>query len=71
MESEQNAGAEELESSGSVMNVFDLIKATIACGLSAFLIYSFPVIGQVLIIGALSLMWLAYAHRTFVRLLRR
>ena len=55
----------------SVMNVFDLIKATIACGLSAFLIYSFPVIGQVLIIGALSLMWLAYAHRTFVRLLRR
>lgn len=53
------------------MNVFDLIKATIACGLSAFLVYSHPVIGQVLIIGALSLMWLAYAHRTFVRLLRR
>jgi hypothetical protein len=39
--------------------------------LSAFLVYSHPVIGQVLIIGALSLMWLAYAHRTLARLLRR
>jgi len=55
----------------SVMNLLDLIKATIACGVSAFLIYSFPVIGQVLIIGLLSLLWLSYAHRTFVRMLRR
>lgn len=53
------------------MNLFDLIKATIACGLSAFLIYTFPVIGQVVIIGVLSLLWLSYAHRTFARLLRR
>jgi len=53
------------------MNVLDLIKATVACGLSAFLIYSFPVIGQVLIIGVLSLLWLSYAHRTLARLLRR
>ena len=53
------------------MNVFDLIKATIACGLSAFLIYSFPVVGQVLIIAVLSLLWLSYAHRTFVKILRR
>jgi len=53
------------------MNVLDLIKATIACGLSAFLIYSFPVIGQVLIIGLLTVLWLSYAHRTFARLLRR
>lgn len=53
------------------MSVFDLIKATIACGLSAFMIYSFPVIGQVVIIGVLSMMWLAYAHRTFARYLRR
>lgn len=55
----------------SIMNMFDLIKATIACGLSAFLIYSFPVIGQVIIIGVLSLLWLAYAHKTFAHLLRR
>ena len=53
------------------MNVLDLIKATIACGLSAFLIYSFPVIGQVLIIGLLSLLWLAYAHKTVATLWRR
>ena len=53
------------------MNVLDLIKATIACGLTAFVIYSFPVIGQVVIIGLLSLLWLSYAHRTLVNLLRR
>ena len=53
------------------MNVLDLIKATIACGLIAFLIYSFPVVGQVLIIGVLSLLWLSYAHRTLARMLRR
>jgi hypothetical protein len=53
------------------MNVLDLIKATIAFGLGAFLIYSFPVVGQVLIIGLLSLLWLAYAHKTFAALLRR
>ena len=53
------------------MNVLDLIKATIACGLSAFLIYSFPVISQIVIIGGLSLLWLSYAHRTVANLLRR
>jgi hypothetical protein len=53
------------------MNVLDLIKATIACGLSAFLIYSFPVVGQVLIITVLSLLWLSYAHRTLAKMLRR
>jgi hypothetical protein len=53
------------------MNVLDLIKATIACGLSAFLIYTFPVVGQVVIIGVLSLLWLSYAHRTLARMLRR
>jgi hypothetical protein len=54
-----------------LMSVFDLIKATVACGASAFLIYSFPVIGQVLIIAVLSLLWLSYAHRTLAKLLRR
>jgi uncharacterized membrane protein YesL len=53
------------------MNLFDLIKATITCGLIAFIIYSFPVIGQVLIIGLLSLLWLSYAHRTLLHLRRR
>jgi hypothetical protein len=53
------------------MNLLDLIKATIICGLLAFLIYSYPVLGQVVIIGFLSLLWLAYAHRTIASLLRR
>ena len=45
------------------MSVFDLIKATIVCGGVAFLVYSFPVIGQVVIIGLLGLAWLTYAHK--------
>lgn len=53
------------------MNVLDLIKATIICGVSAFLIYSFPVISQVVIIGLLTLLWLGYAHRTIINLRRR
>jgi hypothetical protein len=53
------------------MNMLDLIKATLACGISAFLIYSFPVIGQVVIIGLLTLLWLSYAHRTLANLRRR
>jgi len=53
------------------MNMFDLIKATILFGVSAFLIYSFPVVGQVLVIGLLTLLWLSYAHRTFAHLRRR
>ena len=53
------------------MNVLDLIKATLICGLTAFLIYSYPVVGQVVIIGLLSLLWLAYAHKTLANLLRR
>lgn len=53
------------------MNMFDLIKATITCGVTAFLIYSYPVIGQVVMIGVLSLLWLGYARKTVVSLLRR
>ncbi len=53
------------------MNVLDLIKATLACGLIAYLIYSFPTLGQVLIISLLSLLWLSYAHRTLAALRRR
>lgn len=53
------------------MNVLDLIKATLACGITAYLIYSFPALGQVLIIGLLSVLWLSYAHRTLSALRRR
>jgi uncharacterized membrane protein YesL len=53
------------------MNLLDLIKATLACGITAYLIYSFPTLGQVLIIGSLSVLWLSYAHRTLSALRRR
>ncbi len=55
----------------SDMTILDLTKATVACGGSAFLIYSFPVVGQVLIIGCLTLLWLAYARKTIAGFLRR
>ena len=52
------------------MTVFDLIKATVACGFVAFLFYSFPVLGQILTISFLSLLWLSYARKTFLTLRR-
>jgi hypothetical protein len=55
----------------SVMTILDLTKATVTCGGSAFVIYSFPVVGQVLIIGCLTLLWLAYARKTLARFVRR
>jgi hypothetical protein len=55
----------------SRMTIFDLIKATVVCGLIAFLIYSYPVLGQIVLIGFLSLLWLAYAHKTIANLRRR
>jgi hypothetical protein len=53
------------------MTILDLTKATVTCGLVSFVIYSFPVVGQVLIIGALTLLWLAYARKTFLGFWRR
>ena len=55
----------------AVMTILDLTKATVFCGLLAFVIYSFPVVGQVLIIGVLSLLWLSYARKTIANLVRR
>jgi hypothetical protein len=45
------------------MSVRDLIKATVVCGLSAFFVYSYPILGQVVLIGGLSLVWLSYAYK--------
>ena len=53
------------------MSVLDLIKATIACAGLAYLVYTFPVIGQITIIGLLTLLWLSYAHRAFRSLRQR
>jgi hypothetical protein len=55
----------------SLMTIIDLIKATVVCGAIAFLIYSYPVLGQIVLIGFLSLLWLVYAHKTIANLRRR
>jgi len=50
------------------MNILDLIKATVICGAVAFLIYTFPILGQIVLIGFLSLLWLLYAHKAIAHL---
>jgi hypothetical protein len=53
------------------MTIVDLTKATVFCGAVAFLIYSFPVLGQIVVIGFLTLLWLCYARQTVQKLRRR
>jgi hypothetical protein len=53
------------------MNLLDLSKATLVCGAVAFLVYSFPLIGQVAMIGMLSVVWLSYAIKTIQTLRQR
>jgi hypothetical protein len=53
------------------MTIWDLSKATVFCGGVAFLFFSFPAVAQGATIGALTLLWLGYAHRTIVNLRRR
>jgi hypothetical protein len=48
------------------MRASDLVKATIACGLAAYLVYEFPVLGQIVIIATLSLLWLSYLYSTLM-----
>ena len=61
----------DLENEPTVMTFVDLIKATVVCGVVAFLIYSYPLVGQVVVIAFLSLLWLSYAHQTLAHLRRR
>lgn len=75
------AGQESWSTSGDIiwrskrkivpMSLFELIMATIICGLLAFLVYSFPVLGQIIIIGLLSLLWLSCAHQVLLTVRRR
>jgi len=53
------------------MSLVDLIKATVICAGVAFLIYTFPMLAQGLIIGGLTLLWLSYARKTVAGWLRR
>jgi hypothetical protein len=54
-----------------VMSILDLTKATVICGGVAFLIYSFPLLSQILTIGLLGVLWLSYAHRTIINWRRK
>jgi hypothetical protein len=53
------------------MTILDLIKATVICGALAYLIYSVPQLGQIVLIGLLSLLWLGYARKAIATLRRR
>ncbi len=53
------------------MAIIDLAKATFVCGAVGYLTYAFPLLGQIVVIGFLSLLWLLYARKTFGNLLRR
>ena len=53
------------------MSIFDLTKATVICGGVAFLIYSFPLVSQILTIGLLSVLWLSYAYRAVMNMRRK
>src|SRR6266849_8071626 len=48
--------AQNRKSRKNHMSVFDLIKATVVCGLTAFVVYTFPVMGQISMIGLLGLL---------------
>jgi len=52
-------------------DLLNLIKVTLVCGGIAFIVYSFPVISQVAIIGLLSLLWISCAHQAIRRVLQR
>jgi len=45
------------------MSMLDLFKATLTCGGVSFLFYSFPIVAQIVTIGILTLLWLAYARK--------
>ena len=53
------------------MTIYDLTKATLICGGVAFLIYTFPLVSQILTIGLLTLLWLSYAYRALVNMRRK
>jgi len=63
--------AQNRKSRKNRMSLFDLIKATVVCGFTAFLVYTFPVIGQIAIIGLLGLLWLSCAHQVMQSVRRK
>jgi len=52
------------------MTILDLTKATVVCGGSSYLIYSYPVLGQIVVITVMAVLWLAYARAVVGRFRR-
>ena len=46
-----------------VMSPLDFVKATLVCAAVAFVVYSYPVVSQALIIGLVALIWASYLYR--------
>lgn len=53
------------------MSILDLLKATLVCGGGSYLIYSYPLLGQIILIAVLGLLWLCYARSVLGRLRHR
>ena len=53
------------------MNAMDLLKATVVCASLAFLVYTYPVLGQATVIALLSVVWLSYAYTALQNLHRK
>ena len=53
------------------MKVLDLVKASVVCGGMAFVVYCFPTAGQIVVIGVLNPLWLAYAYKTLATIRRK
>lgn len=52
------------------MSLLDLAKATVVCGLIAFLFFNYPILGQISAILLLSLLWLSYLRKVVVTIRR-
>jgi hypothetical protein len=50
------------------MNLLDLAKATVLCGLIAFFFFNYPILGQILAIATMSILWLSYLRKTIITL---
>jgi len=64
-------GSVQEQEQNEAMGIVDLLKATVICGGGSLVVYSFPVVGQVLVISIFGLLWLLYAREAIVTLRRR
>jgi len=48
------------------MRPSDFIKGTVACATIAYVVYCYPLVSQVAVIGVLALVWLSYFYRTLI-----